>query len=54
MSEPVNLLTSIVEKADGVYAAIRIGQQGEAAPPQDYRVLYDYTAQVIAKPPRAI
>lgn len=33
-----------VEK-DGVYAAIRIGQEGETAPPQDYRVLYDYTAQ---------
>ncbi|KAJ6664157.1 hypothetical protein lerEdw1_008373 [Lerista edwardsae] len=35
------------EKADGVYAAIRLGQDGEAAPPQDYRVLYDYTAQVV-------
>ncbi|XP_062998265.1 proline-serine-threonine phosphatase-interacting protein 1 [Elgaria multicarinata webbii] len=33
-----------VEKADGVYAAIRVTQEEEADLPQDYRVLYDYTA----------
>ncbi|XP_054858655.1 proline-serine-threonine phosphatase-interacting protein 1 [Eublepharis macularius] len=34
-----------LDKADGVYAAVHTGQDGEAALPQEYRVLYDYTAQ---------
>nr|XP_056721960.1 proline-serine-threonine phosphatase-interacting protein 1 isoform X2 [Euleptes europaea] len=34
-----------VDKVDGVYAAIHVDQEGDAALPQEYRVLYDYTAQ---------
>uniref|UniRef100_A0A674K331 Proline-serine-threonine phosphatase-interacting protein 1 n=1 Tax=Terrapene triunguis TaxID=2587831 RepID=A0A674K331_9SAUR len=30
---------------DGVYAAINVGEQAATTPSQDYRVLYDYTAQ---------
>ncbi|XP_042326924.1 proline-serine-threonine phosphatase-interacting protein 1 isoform X2 [Sceloporus undulatus] len=33
------------EKPDGVYAAVHVAQPEETALPQDYRVLYDYTAQ---------
>uniref|UniRef100_A0A8C4W9W1 Proline-serine-threonine phosphatase interacting protein 1 n=1 Tax=Gopherus evgoodei TaxID=1825980 RepID=A0A8C4W9W1_9SAUR len=35
----------IDEKVDGVYAAINVGEQAATTPSQDYRVLYDYTAQ---------
>ncbi|XP_060611705.2 proline-serine-threonine phosphatase-interacting protein 1 [Anolis sagrei] len=35
----------IAEKPDGVYAAINVTQPEENALPQDYKVLYDYTAQ---------
>ncbi|KAH0619849.1 hypothetical protein JD844_014212 [Phrynosoma platyrhinos] len=38
-------LLQISEKPDGVYAAIHVAQPEETALPQDYRVLYDYTAQ---------
>ncbi|CAI5783458.1 proline-serine-threonine phosphatase-interacting protein 1 [Podarcis lilfordi] len=33
------------EKADGVYAAIHVAQEEEFSTSEDYRVLYDYTAQ---------
>uniref|UniRef100_A0A452HVK3 Proline-serine-threonine phosphatase-interacting protein 1 n=1 Tax=Gopherus agassizii TaxID=38772 RepID=A0A452HVK3_9SAUR len=33
------------EKVDGVYAAINVDEQAATTPSQDYRVLYDYTAQ---------
>ncbi|CAM5144733.1 unnamed protein product [Eretmochelys imbricata] len=35
----------IDEKVDGVYASINVGEQAATTPSQDYRVLYDYTAQ---------
>ncbi|KAM9125270.1 proline-serine-threonine phosphatase-interacting protein 1 isoform 2-T2 [Pangshura tecta] len=35
----------IDEKVDGVYAAINVDEQAATTPSQDYRVLYDYTAQ---------
>ncbi|NXN92739.1 PPIP1 protein, partial [Rhinopomastus cyanomelas] len=34
-----------LERADGVYASIFVNDQAGLASPQDYRVLYDYTAQ---------
>ncbi|PKK25322.1 proline-serine-threonine phosphatase-interacting protein 1 isoform X1 [Columba livia] len=33
------------EKTDGVYASIFVNEQAGITSPQDYRVLYDYTAQ---------
>ncbi|XP_073159605.1 proline-serine-threonine phosphatase-interacting protein 1 isoform X3 [Lepidochelys kempii] len=33
------------EKVDGVYASINVGEQAATTPSQDYKVLYDYTAQ---------
>ncbi|XP_062819091.1 proline-serine-threonine phosphatase-interacting protein 1 [Anolis carolinensis] len=36
---------AIAEKPDGVYAAINVTHSEENALPQDYKVLYDYTAQ---------
>lgn len=37
---------SPTEKADGVYASIFVNEQARITSSQDYRVLYDYTAQV--------
>ncbi|KAI6078015.1 Proline-serine-threonine phosphatase-interacting protein 1-like protein [Aix galericulata] len=34
-----------LEKADGVYASIFVNEQARITSSQDYRVLYDYTAQ---------
>ncbi|KAM6409896.1 proline-serine-threonine phosphatase-interacting protein 1 [Rhynochetos jubatus] len=34
-----------LEKTDGVYASIFVNEQAGITPSQDYRVLYDYTAQ---------
>ncbi|KFQ85074.1 Proline-serine-threonine phosphatase-interacting protein 1, partial [Phoenicopterus ruber ruber] len=35
----------LVEKTDGVYASLFVNEQAGIASSQDYRVLYDYTAQ---------
>uniref|UniRef100_A0A8D0BK94 Proline-serine-threonine phosphatase-interacting protein 1 n=1 Tax=Salvator merianae TaxID=96440 RepID=A0A8D0BK94_SALMN len=40
-----NSFVPIAENVDGVYAAISVAKDNEIAAPQDYRVLYDYTAQ---------
>ena len=36
----------LAEKTDGVYASIFVNEQAGLTSSQDYRVLYDYTAQV--------
>uniref|UniRef100_A0A670J9U5 Proline-serine-threonine phosphatase interacting protein 1 n=1 Tax=Podarcis muralis TaxID=64176 RepID=A0A670J9U5_PODMU len=41
----VNPFVPTAEKADGVYAAIHVAQEEEFSTSEDYRVLYDYTAQ---------
>ncbi|NXS71970.1 PPIP1 protein, partial [Pandion haliaetus] len=38
-------LQEITEKTDGVYASIYVNEQAGITSSQDYRVLYDYTAQ---------
>ncbi|KAF2977874.1 hypothetical protein EK904_007842 [Melospiza melodia maxima] len=35
-----------LERTEGVYASIFVNEQAEITSSQDYRVLYDYTAQV--------
>ncbi|XP_068266674.1 proline-serine-threonine phosphatase-interacting protein 1 [Nyctibius grandis] len=35
----------LAEKTDGVYASVFVNEQAGITPSQDYRVLYDYTAQ---------
>jgi len=37
----------LAEKTDGVYASIFVNEQAGLTSSQDYRVLYDYTAQVM-------
>lgn len=37
----------LAEKTDGVYASIYVNEQAGITSSQDYRVLYDYTAQVM-------
>lgn len=48
ISASAETLTSTPERNESVYAAIAVQETlGNAAPPaQDYRALYDYTAQV--------
>ncbi|NXQ27443.1 PPIP1 protein, partial [Alaudala cheleensis] len=36
---------SLAERTDGVYASILVNEKAGITSPQDYRVLYDYTAQ---------
>ncbi|NXQ90822.1 PPIP1 protein, partial [Nyctibius grandis] len=38
-------LPDVFEKTDGVYASVFVNEQAGITPSQDYRVLYDYTAQ---------
>ncbi|XP_019359971.1 PREDICTED: proline-serine-threonine phosphatase-interacting protein 1 isoform X1 [Gavialis gangeticus] len=46
ISEPViPTAPPLAEKTDGVYAAINVGEHAAATSSQNYRVLYDYTAQ---------
>ncbi|XP_075860692.1 proline-serine-threonine phosphatase-interacting protein 1 isoform X2 [Microcebus murinus] len=47
MAAPAETLTPSLERNEGVYAAVAVQEtQGNpAAPAQDYRALYDYTAQ---------
>lgn len=42
-----SLYLFLAEKTDGVYASINVGEHAAATSSQNYRVLYDYTAQVI-------
>lgn len=43
---PPSFFSPPTEKADGVYASIFVNEQARITSSQDYRVLYDYTAQV--------
>ncbi|NXW87087.1 PPIP1 protein, partial [Alopecoenas beccarii] len=43
--QEIGLPDAVAEKTDGVYASIFVSEQAGITSPQDYRVLYDYTAQ---------